>query len=737
MSNQSKNKPPGFSLPAEPIVPTVPPAQAAQQISVEQAMALASQHQSQGRLQESEYLLRQILQAQPSHAFALHLLGVIAHQSGKPELAIDLIRKAVQNNNQVALFHANLGEMNRQLGNLDEAVVHGERAVALDPGMAMARGNLGVAYFDREDYAQAENCQQRALAIDPNFAPALNNMGSIRRAHKQMDEAMYWYRQAIAADPGYLEPLSNLGAVLLEEDRAGEAIEPLNRALQINPQYAGALCNLGLARNALDQHDIAFDWLRKAVQVRPGYAEAHIGLARVLQAHEDSQNLPEAEKSALRAIEFASNQGNGKVQADAYHALGSIYGEMARSSEAEAAYRRALGINTEGDEALLGLGHLCLENGETEKAQALFRQALALKDDNVAARFHLAQVRKVKAGDENFAALIAAETAARNSATPLSDKKAISLHFALGKCYDDSGDFDKAFPHFLEGCRLKRASFHYDPEQDTRTFDSIKQIFNQATLERLRGGGDAAFVPIFVLGMPRSGTTLTEQIIASHPDVYGAGELPDLLAIAQHGIAGTEATFPDNLHTLDQKQLALWGAEYVAGLQQRASDARHITDKMPVNFLAIGLIHLMLPNAKIIHVNRNPVDTCLSCFTRLFNRKQQPTYDLAELGRYYAGYARLMDHWRSVLPAGAFLDMNYEDIVADQATQSRRLIEYCGLEWNDVCLDFHKNKRAIRTASVTQVRQPIYQSSVERWRHYEKFLGPLLDALGDLAPRSM
>lgn len=725
-----------FVLPAEPIVPTGSPAQASQQISVDQALTLASQLQSQGRLQESEYFLRQILQTQPNHAFALHLLGVLAHQCGQPELAIDLIRKAVQNNNQVALFHANLGEMNRQLGNLDEAVVHGERAVALDPGMAMAHGNLGIAYFDREDYTQAEACQLRALAIDPNFAPALNNMGSVRRAHKQMDEAMDWYRRAIAADPRYLEPLSNLGAVLLEEDRAGEAIEPLNRALQINPQYAGALCNLGLARSALEQHDIALDWLGKALQVRPAYAEAHIGLARVLQAYEEKQNLPEAEKSALRAIEFASNQGNRKVLADAYHTLGSIYGELARSSEAEAAYRRALEINPESDEALLGLGHLCLENGETEKAEALFHQALVLKDDNVGARFHLAQIRKVRAEDENFAALMAAETAARNSATPLSDKKAISLHFALGKCYDDSGDFDKAFPHFLEGCRLKRASFQYDPEQESRIFDSIKQIFNQATIERLRGGGDASSVPIFVLGMPRSGTTLTEQILASHPDVYGAGELPDLLAIAQRGVAGTGAAFPENLRVLDQEQLALWGAEYVAGLQQRAPDARHITDKMPVNFLAIGLIHLMLPNAKIIHVNRNPVDTCFSCFTRLFNRKQHQTYDLAELGQYYVGYVRLMDHWRSVLPAGTFLNVNYEGIVADQATQSRRLIEYCGLEWNEACLDFHKNKRAIRTASVTQVRQPMYQSSVARWRHYEKSLGPLLDALGDLVPKS-
>jgi len=169
-------------------------------------------------------------------------------------------------------------------------------------------------------------------------------------------------------------------------------------------------------------------------------------------------------------------------------------------------------------------------------------------------------------------------------------------------------------------------------------------------------------------------------------------------------------------------------------LQRCAPDARRITDKMPANFLALGLIHLMLPNAKIIHVRRNPADTCLSCFTTLFNHGQPHTYDLAELGRYYVDYTRLMEHWRKVLPDGAFLEVQYEDIVADQEMQARRLIEYCGLGWNDACIDFHRNLRAVHTASMAQVRQPIYRSSVERWRPYEKFLGPLFDALGDLAP---
>jgi tetratricopeptide (TPR) repeat protein len=715
-------KPPSPSdLLAEPIVPGA--RSQPQPLSIEQAMVLATQHQSQGRLPEAERVLRQILRVQPQHAYALHLLGVIAHQAGKPALAIDLINEAIKYNGDIALFHSNLGEMYRQAGRLDDALRHGERAVALDPRTVAAHGNLGIACYDRKDYNRAEACQRQALSLDPQFAPALNNMGSICRARKKPDEAMDWYRKAIAANPQHVESLSNLGAVLLEEERADEAVEPLQQALRISPNHAEALCNLGMVRNAQDQHDAALPLFRKALQIRPDYAEAYIGLARF---HHEKEHLAEAERCARRAVELAPQKPEMCSQ------LGSIYTEMARSDEARAMFEKALVIDPECHEALLGLGHLCMEHGDMDKAQALFRQALALKQDSLPARFHLAQVRKVATGDANLAALEAAEQAARDPAHPLSPKKWITLHFALGKCYDDSKQYDQAFPHFLEGCRLKRATYHYDANEVTQHFDSIMRTFDPHTIERLRGAGDASKVPIFVLGMPRSGTTLTEQILASHPDVHGAGELPDLLAIAQRPVNGVG--FPENILALNPAQLTAWGADYVAGLRLHAPKAKHITDKMPANFFAIGLIHLMLPHAKIIHVNRNPVDTCLSCFTRLFNRKQNQTYDLAELGRYYVDYARLMNHWRTVLPADAFIDVQYEAIVADPEAQARRLLDYCGLEWNAACLDFHKHQRSIRTASVTQVRQPVYQSSVERWRHYEKHLGPLLEALGGLVP---
>jgi tetratricopeptide (TPR) repeat protein len=686
-----------------------------------QALALAGQLQEQGRLAEAEHWLRQILQRQPNHAPALHLLGVVAYQAGNLIPAAELMQRAVALMPDAALFHANLCEVLRRQQKLEEALAHGKRAVALDPIMAMAHSNLGIAYYNHKELDSAAACQQRALELAPGFAPALNNLGNIHREQGDKDAAMEHYRKAIAANPRYLEPLSNLGALLLEEDRTDEAETALKQALQLDPNYPEAICNLSGVFLAREENEKALAHYQHALQLRPSYVEAQMGLAKTFQALE---NLPEAEAAARRAVQ--TDDKNPKAHA----LLGSIYAEIARPEQAEAEYNRALGIDPKSDDALLGLGHLCMENGQMERSEELFQRALVYKTDNLSAHIHLVQVKKVQPDDKSFAALLEQ----KKEFEQLSDNRKMSLNFALGKCYDDTKDYDRAFPHFLNGCKLKRAKLSYDPDASARQFTKLQEVFSKEAIDGLRGGGDPSDLPIFVLGMPRSGTTLTEQIIASHPDVYGAGELPDLLRIAHRKTDPVATTFPDNLRYLDHSILGAWGAEYIASLKQRAPNAKHITDKMPANFFAVPLIHLMLPNAKIIHVNRNPVDTCLSCFTRLFNRKQEHTYDLAELGRYYVDYARLMVEWRKVLPDYAFLDINYEDIVADQEGQARRMLDYCGLEWNDACLEFHKTKRQIRTASVTQVRQPIYNTSVERWRKYEKFLEPLLDKLGDLVP---
>ncbi|TDR71086.1 sulfotransferase [Paludibacterium purpuratum] len=690
-------------------------------MTAETALHVAGQHQSAGRLMEAEQVLRQILQIQPRHAHALHLLGVVAYQAGNSEQGIGLIGQAMEIEPNVALFHSNLAEMRRQAGRLDEAIRHGERAVALDPSMASAVSNLGIAYYDAGDYARAERCHQTALALAPRLVQSLNNLGSIARARKDKRAAIDWYRKALASAPDYLEALSNLGAALVENEQYNDAVAPLERALQLQPAYPEALCNLGLARFKQDRPGDAAALLRRSLQLRPDYPEALIGLATV--RHEQGE-LTAAFDLLQEAIAVAPDKQ------DAWTLLGTVCVERDAPDEAEAAYRRALDIDREATGALTGLGYLSMALGRTEEAEAILREALALDPDQLDARFHLVQARKVASRDENVAALEA------RLAGESDTKHLISLHYALGKAYDDLEEWDRAFPHFLAGARLKRAQLDYDAGLAAARTQRIIDVVDQRFIERHGHAGDPSDVPVFILGMPRSGTTLTEQILASHPAVHGAGELPDLMDLCQRQGAGGEwRTFPENLIDLDSQTLSAWGRDYVAGVRRRAQKAKRITDKMPINYLALGLIPLMLPRAKIIHVRRNPIDTCVSCFTRLFNRYQDATYDLTELGRHYVDYARLMNHWRAVLPSDSFLEVQYEDIVADMAGQARRLVEFIGLPWDDACLAFHTTKRTVRTASIAQVRQPIYSSSIERWRHYQSHLGPLLDALGELAPR--
>jgi Sulfotransferase family len=286
-----------------------------------------------------------------------------------------------------------------------------------------------------------------------------------------------------------------------------------------------------------------------------------------------------------------------------------------------------------------------------------------------------------------------------------------------------------------EGNALKRGRIDYDEAGTLGLFDRIRSTFDRGLLEAKVGAGFTSSMPIFVVGMPRSGTTLVEQILSSHPAVHGAGELADFNTLVDRMAAprGNAFRYPEDTPALTTDQLRALGTAYVEGLRRRAPSATRVTDKMPGNFLFLGLIHLALPNAHIIHVLRDPRDTCLSCYSKLFTAPQDFTYDLAELGRYYGKYAELMAHWRAVLPAGRMLEIRYEDVVADLEASARRIIDHCGLDWDPRCIAFHEARRPVRTASASQVRRPIYRSSRGRWRAYAAHLGPLVAALGDIA----
>lgn len=702
--------------------PTVGGPSEEQQVTIPQGLSMAAHKIDAGDLRPAEVLLRRILEKQPDNPHALHLLGIIAHRVGRSELALELIGQAISRLPDEAAFHMNRGEMCRLLKRVDEAIGHGESATRLNPQSAVAFSNLGIAYYDRKEYAKAEGCHLKALELSPHLVESLNNLGSIMRARKNRAAAIDYYRKVLAINPHYLESLNNLGALLVEDEQPDEAIQVLLLALKLNPNHADAHNNIGNALLIKDQYDKATAAYTNALRIKPDYPEAQLGLARVFK---EQNQLTEALAAVKRALTLNPDKP------ESHCLLGDIHLRQGDYEGSRSAYLKALSLNAELVTAHIGLGQLQMEQGELKGAEESFAKAIQLGPEELGAYLCMAQVKKINAGDPT---LIRLESEMANI-EQLPPTKALALHFSLGKAYDDLKDYDRAFPHFLAGCRIKRGMIEYNPDQHDLACRNIREIFSRQTIERLGGAGDPSALPIFVLGMPRSGTTLVETILASHPAVFGAGELPDLLQIAsrpKHGAASEG--FPFSMQGLTTADLTEMGARYIAALRRHFPDAQRITDKMPMNFVALGLIHLMLPNAKIIHVMRNAADICLSAFTKNFNQSQPHSYDLVELGRYYVNYELLMEHWRGVLPAGAFYEVQYERLVGNPEEESRKLVDFCGLEWDDACLSPHTAERNIKTASVAQVRQPIYTDSVERWRHYAKHLQPLLKALGKYAP---
>lgn len=565
-----------------------------------------------------------------------------------------------------------------------------QRAANLLPKDAQVHNNLGDRLAKREKLHEAESWFRSAIQINPQYADALYNLGQVLSKQRLFHEAERSFRKAIELKSGDPDYHCNLGSILIDQERSIEAESTLRHAIALRPNFPEALNNLGRSLTAQKRYIEAEAYLTQAQKLRP--------------------NFPEA-----------------------YSALASCFKQQLRHSEAEACIRQALELNPNLFEANALLGYELMEQGKFDAAEEHYRLAIAARPDTPGPYYALARAKKIHRNDDIFEALVSIEKKSKMGEIQLSPDELIDMQFGLGKCHEDIGDHDQAFKYYLEACRMKRSTIEYDIQQTYQLFEKIKTIFNQATIDRLHGYGNPSDVPIFIVGMPRSGTTLTEQVIASQPSVHGAGELMDLPCIMQRSIG--EYCFPDSLRALDGERLSAWGAEYLCSLRRHAPDAHRISDKLPGNYLAIGLIHLMLPNAKIIHVKRNPVDTCLSCFTMNFIGKNiEYSYDLAELGQYYMAYLDLMEHWRNVLPENAFIEVQYENLISDPEEQARRLIDYCGLEWDPACLDFHKSERSVRTASLAQARKPIYLTSMERWRRYEKHLGPLLDVLGDAVP---
>ena len=579
------------------------------------------------------------------------MLGMIAHQAGDNEGALDLIGQAIAIRPLAPTYHGNRGIVLLAAGRAKEAEASLRKALELKHDDAIALFQLGNALVELGNFSAAAASFRQAVECAPDNTAARINLAQAWRRAGRIDEAIEAYGEAIKVDPASAELHAGFGFVLHRRGRLDQAIAAYREALRLEPMHpmvAETYVNLANALRDTGELDEATAGYETALALRPGLNQALAGQADI---HERKRDFAAAGAILLPLVEA----GNASPSiALAYGRIAGRLGERAR--------------------AMALIEHMLKEGGLLAQQQQL-------------------------------------------------------LHFALGKLYDDDAAWDTAFTHFQRANDLYDTG--YDPWDQSRAFAGLIAAFARDTMAALPRAGVASTLPVFIVGMPRSGTTLVEQILASHPEVTGGGELTDISDIANSlpGRLGTEEDYPDCISGLTQAVVDECARRCLGRLAAIGGGATRVTDKTPLNFSHLGLIALLFPGAGVIHTTRDPRDTCLSCYFQNFGERHGYSRHLAHLGTFHNDYRRIMAHWRETLDV-PILGVAYEDLVREPERVSREIVDFCGLPWDEACLRFFDNPRFVGTASYDQVRRPIYTASLERWRHYSRHLEPLLAALG-------
>ncbi len=711
-------------------------------------------HQS-GDLAAAARLYESVLDDDRAHADALHLLGMLRHQQGQNRLAAKLIGKAVGLRPDVAIFHASMGEIHRALGQLEEAVASGCQAIRLGLDDPAARNNLGLALHLLGRYPEAAGSFLNVLESRPDDAMAHTNLGAALRALGEQGRALEHMRRAVELDPQFASARNNLGQFLLESGRPDEALPHCQAAVALQPEMAEAHNNLGNVYRALGHFaearwcygeairknpemsqacvslaltlqlegrwDDALPWLRRALEVQPNSLDY---LALLAEAEVDREHFAEAIDCYQKIL--AHDPGD----ATAHNALGWLLQEEGELDLSAEHLRTALRLQPELVVANVTLGSLHEKTGDFAAAEACFRKALG----DGAARSHalarLAMLLRGKLPDDDCEAI--EQRLADSNAT---DPARLNLFFGLANVWDARRRYTEAADCARQANALALAQFQrrnmvHDPAEHERFVSGLIEAFEPALFQRLANAGLETRRPVFIVGLPRSGTTLIEQILASHSQFHGAGELP----VARHDFQAIPSLLDRELSPVSciseltrevVRQLALRHNDKLQSLDGGA--AARIGDKMPDNYVHLGLLTTLFPNAVFIHCRRDLRDVAVSCWMTGF-RSVRWTNDIHHIATRFQQYDRLMKHWQAVLPTPIH-HVDYEETVDELEGVARRLLEACGLEWEPACLEFHRNNRPVQTASFSQVRQPVYRGSVGRWKNYETELADLFAAL--------
>lgn len=604
-------------------------------------------------------------------------------------------------------------------GDTAQAETLGHEILAERPGHAQALCLLARIALREHRPQQAEQYARQSVDQDPGCVQCWNEYGTVLATRGKLYEAISAFFQALDLDPDNTFSHTCLGRCYQQTGDYRAAIEHTRKAWELAPDDPEPLWRLSTLHYLAGEYDQTIDVLQEFLRRRPDSPMAHYNLGAVyarLQRYDD----------AIASYEEAVRLNPG--HAEAHKELANALALSGAPRQGLPYVKRAIELKPDFSDAHKLLGRLLSTVGEKEQAEQATRRCLALDPENADAYLLLAEITRRSGVDEDIHAM---ERLSESPDTAPADR--MRLGFALGRAYEDLEEFDRAFNHFATANGILRSSYDYDVDDFRRFIERTVEVFDDALIQRLSNAGPTDRTPVFILGMPRSGTSLVEQILSAHPAVYGAGEQYLIERISQGmgspGPGGEMVEYPEVLRDLDRADLAGLGRSYLDDIRSLSAESARICDKMPHNFRFTGLIRLMLPGARIIHCVRDPVDTCLSCYKSLFQGHLY-AQDLTELGRYYRLYERLMGFWRDTFP-GAVYEVSYESLVEDPPQAIRALLEFCELDWDSACLDFHRSDRPVMTLSQQQVRRPIYKSAVGFWKRYARHLQPLLKALED------
>jgi tetratricopeptide (TPR) repeat protein len=708
---------------------------------------LARVYLTQKKWQELEACCQEALKLNPNHAESYRTLGNALIEKGKTSEAVNAYQQALRINPKFAEAYwdmsvamnalvmeyqhialelkphmaniaaqMNLGNAFLAKGKLDEAVATFRRVSRIAPNYVDAYCDLGMALGKREEFDAAREALQQAIALSPDYPKAHFCWGSVLEKQEKIDEAITAFRQVLKLDPNHAEANCAMGKLAIQQGNLDEALVFLKRALQVSPNLAGVYYHLAHAYLAKLEPELALEYGQKAVTLAPQSPEVINIYGNIFLTNGRFSEAIEAFKASLKI--------DPNLAWTNYY-LGRAYQQDGDFGLAHQYFEQALAIKPDFVDAIIGKAALLEKSREFQPAYDLLRPVVDSPAVTEQALTIFAAVSRRLKKQQEAVDLLEKRLSEGNLRV---DKHKLML-FHLGLIYDDLNEYDRAFKYIDRGNSLSPKKF--DPEATQQYFSDLISIFSIDNLPKFPRAANHSELPVFIVGMPRSGTTLVEQILDSLPQVFGAGELPDIHKIVHNLPARLciDTPYPQCVESLTSDLASILAEEHLYHLRQFSDTATRIVDKLPHNFLHLGLISLLFPKARIIHCMRHPLDTCLSCYFQDFMGNHPYKYNLGNLGFYYKQYEHLMAHWHKVLDI-PILDVRYEDMVANQEAMSRKIIDFLGLEWDESCLSFYQSNRFAKTASYDQVRKPIYTKSVARYKNYEKFLTPLKIALG-------